>query len=471
MASMASPASSPLWQQGQTLSLSIDDLSNSGDGVGRWQERVVFVPNGVPGDRLSVRLTRVKPAYGFAKLLTILEPSPHRIRAACIVADKCGGCQWQSLAYGQQLQAKQNQVQAALERIGGLTELPIAPILAAPQPLGYRNKATYPLARGPEGSVKAGYYRRGTHQIVNLNQCPIQDERLNPLLAAIKQAIQAQGWSIYDEKQHRGKLRHLSLRIGYYTGQVLLTLVSNGDVPGLTSQAHQWLEQFPALVGVCLNHNPQKSNAIFGRDTVCVAGQGYLEERFLGLRLRLRSTTFFQVNTRQAEALVETLLAELALQGTETVIDAYCGVGTLSLPLARQAKRCVGIELQSESVAQARQNAALNGIDNAVFIAGPVEEQLRQQAKDQSVDAVVLDPPRKGCDPEVLQALIDIRPRRLAYMSCNPSTLARDLKQLVQGGYRVQQVQPADFFPQTAHVECLVMLSLASASTAGATAA
>ncbi|MBT9316956.1 23S rRNA (uracil(1939)-C(5))-methyltransferase RlmD [Leptothoe spongobia] len=461
---MTSLAHAPRWQQGEVIVLTIDALTNSGDGVGRWQDRVVFVANTVPGDRLQVRLTRVKPNYGHGKRLSIIEPSPDRIRPVCIVADKCGGCQWQAVAYPRQLQAKELQVRSALERIGGFKAIPMQPILATLQPLGYRNKATYPLARGNGGAVKAGYYRKGTHQIVNLNQCPIQHEALNPLLVDVKAAIKARGWSLYNEKKHQGRLRNLALRVGQHTDQAMLTLVTTGYIPEIKEQAEQWLATHSNLVGVCLNINPEQTNKVFGDETRCLAGQPYLEELFLGLRLRIQPTTFFQVNTPQAEALVQIVLDQLNLQGNETIIDTYCGIGTLSLPMAQQAVRCVGIESQVEAVAQAKQNAALNGLKNTEFFAGAVENLLLEISAQQSspIDVIVLDPPRKGCDRNVLNILAKISPTRIVYMSCNPATLARDLKVLCDQGYELKMVQPADFFPQTAHVECVAFLEQAT---------
>lgn len=450
------------WQQGQMLELTIDNLSNRGDGVGRWEDRVVFVADTAPGDRVRSRLTRLKTTHGFGKLLKVLAPSALRVRPACIVADKCGGCQWQHVAYGAQLAAKRQQIIDALRRVGELTDLPeslVAPVLAD-RLLAYRNKVTYPLARASDGTVKAGYYRKGSHQLINLNQCPVQDERLNPLLANLKRDIQRRGWSIYQETQHRGKLRHLSFRIGHHTGQILLTLVSTEPLDDLESQAQEWLAAYPEMVGVCLNLNPAKTNAIFGPQTRCVAGQPYLEESFAGLRFQIRSTTFFQVNTVQAERLVQLMLTELNLQGTETVVDVYCGVGTLTLPLAQRVASCIGIESQPEAVAQAKQNAVLNGLQNTNFYVGKAETPLAELlAGGIRPDIVMLDPPRKGCDPAVLEALLQLKPGRIAYMSCNPATLARDLKHLCgAGGYRLTKVQPADFFPQTAHVECVAFL-------------
>ncbi|MBU6229126.1 MAG: 23S rRNA (uracil(1939)-C(5))-methyltransferase RlmD [Cyanobacteria bacterium REEB459] len=450
------------WQQGETLELSITDLTSNGDGLGRYQDRVVFVPDTVPGDRVRVRLVQARPSFGRGLVREVLSPSPERVRPACMVADKCGGCQWQSLSYGAQLMAKQQQVVDALTRIGKFVQPPIDPIAAAPAPLGYRNKATYPLERSAQGQVKAGYFRRGSHKLVNLNQCPVQDDQLNPLLAGIKQDIQERGWSIYNENRHQGRLRHLGLRLGRRSGQQLIVLVSTDPrLKDIELQAQMWMERYPHLVGVCLNLNRAKTNVIFGPETLVIDGVPYLEEILADLRFRIHATSFFQINTEQAESLLATLLTELALTGAETIIDAYCGVGALTLPLAQRARRVVGLEVQPEAIEQALANAGLNGIDNVEFQAGEVGTLLPQvaDALNQQVDVVVLDPPRKGCDRPVLDALVALKPPRIVYMSCDPATLARDLQVLRdQGGYRLSRVQPADFFPQTPHVECVAFL-------------
>jgi 23S rRNA (uracil1939-C5)-methyltransferase len=450
------------WQQGETLELEITDLSGSGDGVGRWDNRVVFVPDTVPGDRIQARLVFTKPSFGRGKLLEVLTPGGDRVRPACIVADKCGGCQWQPVAYAAQLAAKERQITDALQRIGGFTAIPMDAILAAESPLSYRNKVTYPLGLSAEGQVKAGYYRKGTHQIINLNQCPVQDEHFNPLLAEVKHDIQTQGWSIYDETTHNGQMRHLVFRIGRRTGELLLTLVSNTwDLPGIEDLAAQWKERYPELVGVCVNRNQAQGNTIFGPETRYVVGQPYLTERFAGLEFHIYPTTFFQVYTEQAERLLRCVLDHLNLQGKETVVDAYCGVGTLTLPLARRASYCLGLEVQAEAVDVARENAQLNAIENIRFQVGTVATLLPTVTEvlgGDRPDIVVLDPPRKGCEGGVLDALLTLKPPHIVYMSCNPATLARDLKQLCAGGYRLERLQPADFFPQTSHVECVAFL-------------
>lgn len=446
------------WQQGQLVEVTITDLNDTGEGVGRLEGRVIFVPDTVTGDRVSVRLVRVKSNYANGKLHQLLEPSPHRIRPNCIVADKCGGCQWQHIDYHYQQETKQNLVIQALEHIGGFTSPTVAPILTTEMSLAYRNKATYPLKRSATGQVQAGYYHQGSHQLINLNQCPVQDARLNPLLAEIKQDIEQLGWSVYNEERHQGRLRHLSLRIGRRTGEMLLTLVTTDwRLQNIESQAQQWLARYPKLVGICVNRNPNRTNVIFGDESRCIAGQPYLQEEFAGLQLQLKPETFFQVNTEVAEALLNAVVEQLALKGDEILVDAYCGIGTFTLPLAQRVRQAMGLEVHPASVEQAQINAQLNGISNVTFKTGAVETLLPQL--EIKPDVVLLDPPRKGCDRAVIEALLVTAPKHIVYISCKPATLARDLKLLCHtGGYQLVYVQPADFFPQTPHVECAAFL-------------
>ena len=445
-------------EQGQVIELEITDLNTSGEGVGRYQGRVVFVPNTVTGDRALAKIVQSKAKFDKAKAQQILTPSPYRTRPSCIVADKCGGCQWQHIEIDYQQEAKRQQIIQAFQRIGGLDKLEVQPILHAGKNLNYRNKSTYPFARSATGQVQAGYYRSKSHKLVNLNQCPVQDERLHPLLKDIKQDIQQRGWSIYDEASHRGKLRHLALRIGSNTGEMLLTLVTTSDkLTGIVEQAQLWLEKYPELVGVCLNINRDRTNTILGKTTYAVAGKPYVREIFAGIELHISADTFFQVNTSAAELLLEAIAAQLNLTGNEKIIDAYCGIGTFSLPLAKKVKQVVGIEVNPASIQQAQQNAVLNQIKNANFYAGKVRDCL--DFIDFQPDVLLLDPPRKGCAPQVIEAIIKLQPSRIVYISCKPSTLARDIKLLCQSGiYQPVYVQPADFFPQTTHVECFVIL-------------
>lgn len=449
-----------VWRQGELIEVTISDLSDTGDGVGRFDNRVVFVPDTVPGDRVIVRLINVKPQYANSILQQILQPSPHRIRPGCIVADKCGGCQWQHIDYNYQLIAKGNQVIQALERIGGFVQPPVDPVLVAASPLGYRNKATYPLDISATGQVQAGYYQKSSHQLINLNQCPVQDSRLNPILAEVKQDIQKQGWQIYDERRHQGQIRHLGLRIGRRTGEILLTLVvKDWNLPGIEKAAQEWLKRYPSLVGVSLNRNSDRTNVIFGSETRSVAGVPGLREKFAQLEFQVLPDTFFQVSTETAEALLEVIQSELNLQGHEVLVDAYCGIGTLTLPLAKQVRLATGLEVQPAAVEQAIFNAQHNGIENVTFQVGAVEKILPNLGI--IPDVVLLDPPRKGCDRAVIETLRKLKPSKIVYVSCKVATLARDLKLLCgEGLYTITRVQPADFFPQTSHVEAAAFLVL-----------
>ncbi|WP_066349379.1 23S rRNA (uracil(1939)-C(5))-methyltransferase RlmD [Geminocystis sp. NIES-3708] len=446
-------------QQGELVTLDIEDVSSEGNGIGKIDSQVVFVPNTVTGDRISSRIVRVKKKHAEGKLETIEKESSYRIRPRCIVADKCGGCQWQHIDYEYQLKVKQNQVKETLTRIGGFSDFAVETILSDDD-LGYRNKVNYPLGVAENGNIKAGYYQHNTHQIVNINQCPIQDDRLNPLLAEIKQDLQKLKIPIYDEKTRKGALRHLCFRIGKNTGEILLTLIS-AQVSNavIEKQAQIWLQRYPNLVGVCLNHNPSATNVIFGKETDLLAGRLYLNEIFAGLTYHLRPETFFQVNTNVAEALFNQVLSQLNLQGNEVVVDLYCGIGTFTLPIAKKVKQVIGIESYNLSIEQANRNAEVNDIQNVKFILG--ESEIIFPEIDEKPDLVILDPPRKGCQPQVIETLLVIKPQKIVYISCHPATLARDLQQLCRNNdYKLTFVQPADLFPQTPHVETGVILEL-----------
>jgi 23S rRNA (uracil1939-C5)-methyltransferase len=463
---------SSAWKQGEIIEFTIIDLTDRGDGVGRFEGKAVFVPDTVTEDKVRVRLMHVKPQFAHAELIEVLDPSPYRIRPSCIVADKCGGCQWQHVDYEYQKEAKHNLVVQALERVGGFLHPGVEALLDPDESLHYRNKSTYPIGisenntfhaqdkkPGTHGRVIAGYYQKGSHKIVNLNQCPIQDARLDPILERIKQDIQTANWQIYNESTHRGLIRHLSLRIGRRTGEKLVTIVATeGQIKGLWPIAKEWMEAFD-LVGVCLNVNPAKTNAIFGEQTNCIIGRDYLRETFAGLKFQIKAETFFQVYTEQAEAMLEVIERELDLKGDELILDAYCGVGTLTLPLAQKSKFVIGIDVQRSAIEHAKMNAMMNEITNIEWNIGSVEALL--PSLEARPDVVVLDPPRKGCDGIVIQSLIDRPASRIVYMSCNPATLARDLKMLCGSGkYKLGKIQPADFFPQTSHVETVAFLSL-----------
>ncbi len=452
---------------GQTLQALASGLSHDGQAVVRRDGQVVFVPGGLPGEMLRLRLRHRSRNHWTADLLAVLDASPERRRPPCILADRCGGCSLQHLQDTAQQRWKRQKLVDALERIGRLEacDALVGPTLAAGDGFSYRNRAVLPLERRPDGSLTAGYYRPGSHRIVNLNHCPVLDPRLDALIAPLKADLEASDWPVDRHLKTGGGLRHLALRLGVHSGEVLLTLVSSHQqLPGLETLAGQWLQRWPQLVGVCLNLQDRPTNTLLGPTTQVVAGRDWLRERFAGLELQVGADTFFQVNTLQAEAVVPLLQAALAGQAPATLIDAYCGIGTYGLPLAAAGWQVLGLERDGAAVELARRNADRNGLaERCRFQEGAVAALLDQAIPD--CEALFVDPPRKGLEPAVLTTILESPPATLLYLSCDPATLARDLGPLTgpQGPYRLESAQPIDFFPQTSHVECLAVLRLSAA--------
>ena len=448
----------PIGHIGDRFELVISDLGHDGQGVGRWQERVVFVPGALPGERVAVVVRRVQKRHLEAELQAVLQPSPLRRRPPCILAERCGGCSLQHWQDDPQARWKEQVVVQALRRIGGL-DCPVDPLLLAQPSLGYRNRATIPLERREgDGQLRAGYYRRGSHRIVNLNRCPVLDPRIDALIAPLKADLEASDWPVDGHLEQGGGLRHLALRVGHHSGEILITLISSHDeLDGLETMAAGWLQRWPQVVGVCLNLQPLATNTLMGPETRVLAGRGFVREHFAGIGLTIAADTFFQVNTVQAERLVPLLLEAFGpLEGQE-LVDAYCGIGTFSLPLAAAGARVVGLESHQASVEQARANAAANGLERASFVPADVGTSLVERLG--GIDGLLVDPPRKGLPAPLCAAIGANPPATVAYVSCNPATLARDLGLLTTAGrLKLERVQPIDFFPQTSHVETLAVL-------------
>jgi len=445
---------------GQVIHLDVDGFGHDGQGVGRWQDTAVFVAGALPGETVTVRVRRLARRHLEAELVGVDSPSPQRQRPPCILADRCGGCSLQHCNADAQNKIKTDLVQQALRRIGQLDTV-VDPIWSAPAALGYRNRALIPLERSADGPLRAGYYRRGSHRIVNMSRCPVLDSRIDGLIAEIKADLEATDWPVDVNLSGGGGLRHLALRVGHHSGEVLITLVSSHDrLPGLESLAQRWHQRWPELVGVGLNLQPRASNVVLGPDTRCISGRPWLHERFAGIELQIGADTFFQVNTPQAERLVPLLKAFFQPSAERPLLDAYCGIGTFSLPLAAAGSPVLGLESHGTSVEQARANADRNGLEAARFEQADVAAVLADRLHGMS--GLLVDPPRKGLSPEALDAILKSPPAQLAYISCNPATLARDLSLLcADGTYRLQRVQPVDFFPQTSHVESVALLQRA----------
>ena len=442
---------------GQTFSLTIDGFGHHGQGVGRWQNLVVFVEDALPQERVVARLRRIAKRHLEAELVGVEEASPQRQRPPCILAGRCGSCSLQHCADPLQAEIKTTLVRQALQRLGQL-DATVLPIWSASQGLGYRNRALIPLERSASGQLRAGYYRRGSHRIVNMNRCPVLDPRIDGLIEPIKADLEASGWPVDVNLSGSGGLRHLGLRVGHHSGEVLITLVSSHmQLPGLEAMAERWQQRWPEVVGVNLNLQPKANNVVLGPETHQICGRSWLLERFGGLEMRIAADTFFQVNTAQAERLIPLLVNFFSEHPDQQVLEAFCGIGTFSLPLAAAGLNVLGLELHAASVQQARANAERNGLPSARFENADVTAVLAQHLGWAS--SLLVDPPRKGLSPEAMEAILENPPQRIAYISCNPSTLARDLSRLCgEGGFKLRPVQPVDFFPQTSHVECVALL-------------
>jgi len=444
---------------GLSLELEVVDLDRDGHGLARWNNWVIVVPGLLPGERGQVQLQQRQKSRWLSRVTERLVTSPARRHPPCILARDCGGCTLQHLEDAAQRSWKQETLTQTLNRIGGLDH-PADPALADPRGIGYRNRGLIPLRREDGGRLRMGYFRRGTHRIVNLSQCPVLDPRLDGLLAPLKADLDACGVEADHDLSHGQGLRHLGLRVGHHTGEVLITVVSSAPHPALPLLAERWFSRWNQVQGVTLNLQPRRTNQILGPTTQVLAGVDRIREQFCGLDLFLGTTTFFQINTPQAEQIVRQIVAWLVAQsGDGPIIDAYCGIGTISLPLAAEGLQVVGIEINPDSIAQAQANATANELQGRTrFVAGDVATLL--QAELSGCAALVVDPPRRGLAPDVVEAILADPPPLLAYLSCDVATQARDLRQLLApaGVYALDRLQPVDFFPQTTHLESLALM-------------
>lgn len=441
----------------QTLDVNIQRLGMHGEGVASIDGFTLFIPGALPGEQVKVQVIQVRKTFGRARLLKLLTPSPIRQIPACPVFGRCGGCQLMHLPYPDQLAFKTEKVKGDLWHIGGLKDLEVKPCLAAPGETAYRNKIEVPFGRIKERPV-LGFYAPESHFIIPIDRCPVQCESGDQLFQSLHRLILNSGVQPYDERLHSPGIRHLFIKTSQKTGENLVTFITNGfEIPGLDELAKRILSENPSVKGIIQNNNPDHGNTILGPHSRLLAGQDYIEEEVAKTRFRIGALSFFQINTAQAETLVETVQTLLAPQAGETLLDVFCGAGLFSLCLGKSVSRVIGIENVTEAVELARLNADLNQVSQAEFILGSAEEVIRDISR---ADGVILDPPRKGCDPALLDALIKLTPKRIVYVSCNSATLARDLKHLSASRYQIDTIQPLDMFPQTSHVEVVAKLHL-----------
>jgi 23S rRNA (uracil1939-C5)-methyltransferase len=448
-------------RRGDTLELVVDDLAFGGEAVGRVDGYVVFVRGGLPGDRLRVTITETRGRYGRGTIETVLSPSPDRVEAPCPYFGRCGGCRLQHLAYPAQLAFKEKQVRDCLTRLGGLPPFELRPIVPAPETYGYRNKMEFTIA-GPGPNV--GLHVAERYDVVlDIERCLLQSDTMNALLDEFRRQVRARDLPVWDPRSEEGLLRFVTLREGRRTGEAMVNVVATApDVQAVVPVAEALKARVPATASVLLNVNDKKASVAIGSEEHLVLGSDQITEALDGVSFQISANSFFQTNTAQAERLFAIVAEACALRGHETVLDLYSGTGAISLLLARRAARVYGVELSAAAVADAGRNARANGIENCTFLPGEVRHVLPVLVREGvRADVVVADPPRAGFHPKALAAVAALAPDLIVYVSCNPSTLARDLGDLGRQGYRLEWVQPVDMFPQTPHIEAVARLSRA----------
>jgi 23S rRNA (uracil1939-C5)-methyltransferase len=448
-------------RRGDTLSLAIDDLAFGGEGVGRADGYVVFVRGGIPGDRLRVRLAEARARFGRGVIEAVETPSPDRVAAPCPYFGRCGGCRLQHMAYPAQLASKAKQVADCLERLGGLGRFEMRPILPAPDLYGYRNKMEFTVGEVAGEPVVGLHEAERYDSVLDIERCLLQGDSLNAMLDEARRDVRERRLSVYDQATGEGLLRFLMLREGRRTGETMANIVAAApEIETLAPLAERLRARVPGTVSVVLNVNSRKASVAVGTEEHLLAGRDHINESLGGLTFQVSANSFFQTNTAQAERLFAIVEAACELTGGETVFDLFSGTGAISLLLARRCRLVYGIEVAATAVEDAVRNARANGIDNCAFLPGEVRHHLPELIRNGvKADVVVADPPRAGFHPKALQALIALAPGRIIYVSCNPSTLARDLADLTHAGYRLEWVQPVDMFPHTPHIEAIARLT------------
>lgn len=459
--------------------IEITDMGVNGEGIGHLDSMTFFVKDALIGDRILARATKLKKNYGYARVEEIISPSTFRITPKCPLHRSCGGCQIQALAYSSQLEFKAQKVRANLIRIGGFPEQEISdimePAVGMEEPFRYRNKAQFPVGYDRDGNIVVGFYAARTHNIIPVGDCLLGVEQNKPIIEKIKSWMQQYHIRPYDERTGEGLVRHILIRYGFTTEEIMVCLIINGTKLPRESELVDLLQGIEGMTSISVNVNRERTNVILGETTKCIWGRPYITDyihmRSCGEDFAVTDTaiayhispqSFYQVNPLQTEKLYSTALEYAGLTGQETVWDLYCGIGTISLFLSRQAKKVYGVEVVPQAVWDARDNAKLNGITNAEFFVGKAEEVLPgfyEQADMLRPDVIVVDPPRKGCDPRCLETMLQMQPQRIVYVSCDSATLARDLRILCDGGYGLTRARVFDQFPNTGHTECVVLMS------------
>ena len=459
------------YQKNDVLTVKIEDMGHDGEGIGKCEGYTLFVKDTVIGDLAEVKVIKAKKNYGYARLMRLIEPSPHRVEPICPVARPCGGCQLQMLDYAEQLRFKEKKIAQNLQRIGGMTEIPMEPIVGMESPFRYRNKAQFPIGQDKNGKLITGFYAGRTHQIMENRNCYLGVEQNEEILNRILAWMEENSVSAYQEETGKGLVRHVLIRFGFTTKEIMVCLVVNGKKLPAEKKLIQSLTELEGMTSITLSVNRERTNVIMGKEIRCLWGQEFITDYIGKVKYQISPLSFYQVNPVQTEKLYSLALEYAGLTGEETVWDLYCGIGTISLFLAQKAKKVYGVEIVPEAIADAKNNAKINGIENAEFFVGKSEEVLpeyyEKYAKEHPgehahADVIVVDPPRKGCEENLLRTMADMQPDRIVYVSCDSATLARDLKILQELGYEVKKVRGVDQFPMTCHVETVVDFQIGS---------
>lgn len=449
------------YRKNDIVTLEIVDCGTDGEGIGKADGFTVFVKDAVIGDTVTAKIMKAKKNYGYGRLMEILKPSPYRVDPICPSARQCGGCQLQAVSYEEQKAFKEKKLRGHLERIGGFKELPMEPLIGMDEPYHYRNKAQFPVGRNKEGRIVTGFYAGRTHAIIENRDCALGLPQNKEVLDRVIAHMEKYNIAPYDEMTGKGLVRHIFVRYGFFTGELMVCLIINGqDLPHQKEMVEK-LGEIPGMTSISLNINKKRNNVILGDKVKTIWGKEYITDKIGDISYEISPLSFFQVNPHQTWKLYSKALEYADLHGEETVWDLYCGIGTISLFLAQKAKFVRGVEIVSAAIEDARRNARLNKIDNVEFFVGKAEEVLPREYEKNGVyaDVIVVDPPRKGCDEMLLKTILKMQPKRVVYVSCDSATLARDLRFLCDNGYELKKVCGVDQFPQTVHVETVVLLS------------
>lgn len=449
-------------KENHTYEVEITDLSHQGLGVAHVDGYPLFIENALPGERLKMRVTHAGKRMGHGKTIEMIQQSPYRVDELEDVHFQNGTMPLQHLEYSQQLIFKQQQVKKLLSKVGGFENIPVYETIGMDHPYGYRNKAQIPV-REINGELTTGFYKKRTHDLIPIEDFVIQDPEIDQAVVTVRDILREYHVEAYDEDHHEGDVRHIIVRRGHVTGELMIVLVTRSFVlPHLQEIVAEIRARIPEVVSIVQNINSEKTNVILGKQAMVLFGQDYYTDELMGHTFKISHQSFYQVNSEQTEKLYAVAVDYADLSGEEVVVDAYSGIGTMTLALAEQAKQVYGVEIVPQAIENAQTNAQDNGIENVEFEVADAGDWLVEQAKaGLEVDVVVVDPPRKGLATEFIDAVLEIQPERMVYVSCNPSTLARDLKLLAEGGYNVEQAQPVDMFPQTYHIETVVSLTRA----------